>query len=124
MLCASLKQNTKSSLESEYIATADNVTDAIYVRNYLLEVGYDVPPATIYQDNEAAVKLCNNGMSSSHKSRHIDIRHCFTEDRVASSHINVKYINTKDMIADFLTKPLMGSQFYKLRDLLLGSTTL
>ena len=33
-------------------------------------------------------------------------------------------INTKDMIADFLTKPLMGSQFYKLRDLLLGYTTL
>jgi len=43
---ASLKQNTKSSLESEYITTADNVTDAIYVRNYLLELGYEVPPAT------------------------------------------------------------------------------
>ena len=121
---ASLKQNTKSSLESEYITTADNVTDAIYVRNYLLELGYEVPPATIYQDNEAAIKLCNNGVSSSHKSRHIDIRHFFIEDRVSSGHIRIKYVNTKDMIADFLTKPLMGSQFYKLRDLLLGYTTL
>ena len=121
---ASLKQNTKSSLESEYITTADNVTDAIYVRNYLLELGYEVPPATIYQDNEAAIKLCNNGVSGSHKSRRIDIRHFFIEDRVSSGHIRIKYVNTKDMIADFLTKPLMGSQFYKLRDLLLGYTTL
>ena len=31
---------------------------------------------------------------------------------------------TKDMIADFLTKPLIGQQLYKLRDLLLGYTTL
>jgi hypothetical protein len=121
---ASLKQNTKSSLESEYIATADNVTDAIYVRNYLLELGYTVPAATIYQDNEAAIKLCNNGMNSAHKSRHIDIRHFFIEDRVATGHIEIKYVNTNDMIADYLTKPLMGSQFYKLRDLLLGYTTL
>ena len=57
-------------------------------------------------------------------SRHIDIRHFFIEDRVSSGHIRIKYVNTKDMIADFLTKPLMGSQFYKLRDLLLGYTTL
>ena len=41
--------------------------------------------------------------------------HFFIEDRVASGLINVKYINTKDMIADFLTEPLMGSQFFKLR---------
>ena len=28
------------------------------------------------------------------------------------------------LITDFLTKPLIGQQFYKLRDLLLGYTTL
>ena len=32
--------------------------------------------------------------------------------------------NTKQMIADYLTKALIGELFYKLRDLLLGYTTL
>ena len=40
------------------------------------------------------------------------------------SNIQIQYLSTKDMIADFLTKPLIGQQFYKLRDLLLGYTTL
>ena len=78
----------------------------------------------IHQDNEAAIKLCENGLASSKRSRHIDIRYFFIQDRVKAGDIQIQYLSTKDMIADFLTKPLIGQQFYKLRDLLLGYTTL
>ena len=47
---------------------------------------------------------------------------CFFGFKVGD--IQIQYLYTKDMIADFLTKPLIGQQFYKLRDLLLGYTTL
>ena len=120
----SLKSNTQSAAESEFLTTGDNVTDAIFIRNYLTQQGYDVPPATIYQDNEAAIKLCENGLASSKRTRHIDIRYFFIQDRIKIGDIQIQYLSTKDMIADFLTKPLIGQQFYKLRDLLLGYTTL
>ena len=97
---------------------------AIFIRNYLTQQGYDEPPATIYQDNEAAIKLCENGLASSKRTRHIDIRYFFIQDRIKIGDIQIQYLSTKDMIADFLTKPLIGQQFYKLRDLLLGYTTL
>ena len=121
---ASLKSNTQSSAETEFLSTGDNIPDAIFIKNYLTQQGYDLPPAIIYQDNEAAIKLCENGIASSKRSRHIDIRYFFIQDRVKVGDIQIQYLHTKDMIADFLTKPLMGQQFYKLRDLLLGYTTL
>ena len=34
--------------------------------------------------------------------------------------MKIEHIPTHDMIADIFTKPLQGSQFTKLRDMLLG----
>ena len=48
----------------------------------------------------------------------------FIKDRIDNGDIKVEYLHTKSMIADYLTKPLVGELFYKLRDLLLGYTTL
>jgi hypothetical protein len=54
----------------------------------------------------------------------IDIRYFFVTDRLKQGHLRVKHLGTSDMIADILTKPLTGTIFAKLRDLLLGYTTL
>ena len=56
--------NTKSACESEYIALSDHVTNAIFLHNFLIAQGYPVKPAKIRQDNQAAIRLANNGFSS------------------------------------------------------------
>ena len=63
-------------------------------------------------------------IATKQKRRHIDIRYFFIKDRIDKGDIKVEYLHTKSMIADYLTKPLVGELFYKLRDLLLGYTTL
>ena len=50
-----IKMNAKSSCESELYAGGENITDAIFLRNYLIDQGYDIPPVTVYQDNQAAI---------------------------------------------------------------------
>ena len=45
------------------------------MRNFLIAQGYDERPATVMQDNEAAIKLANNGFSSAMRTRHINIRY-------------------------------------------------
>ena len=104
--------------------TGEHVADAIFTRSRLLAQGYDVPPATVYQDNQAATRLSENGVASSARTRHIDIRYLFIQDRVESGDAKVEHLNTESMVADYLTKPLVGELFYKLRDLLLGYATL
>ena len=53
-------------------------------------------------------------------TKHINIRYFFCTDRIKKGKLSVKYCPTLDMIADYFTKPLQGSLFRKLRDLVMG----
>jgi hypothetical protein len=114
------KLNTKSSSEAELVGVSDSAGQVIWTRNFLIEQGYDLGPATIYQDNQSAIALVRNGKSNSDRTRHIAIRFFFIADRVASKEIVIEYLRTGDMLADILTKPLQGQLFVRLRDELLN----
>ena len=116
----SQKLNTKSSAEAELVGLSDSVGQVIWNRKFLLEQGYDLGPATMYQDNQSAIALVKNGKSNSHRTRHIAIRFFFIKDRVDSKEIKIEYMRTRDMLADILTKPLQGALFQRLRDELLN----
>ena len=79
-----------------------------------------MPPATKYQDNMSTIQLIKNGRSNSEKTRHVDIKCFFLHNRILHGDICVKYMNTIDMIADVLTKPLQGEPSRVLRDKLLN----
>ena len=79
-----------------------------------------MPPAVMYQDNMSTIQLIKNGRSTSEKTRHVDIRFFFMHDRVNAGDVSLVYMNTKDMTADTLTKPLQGEPFRVLRDKLLN----
>jgi hypothetical protein len=44
-------------------------------------------------------------------------RYYFVADRVARGDLCIEHCPTEGMIADYFTKPLQGTPFYKLRDL-------
>jgi hypothetical protein len=114
------KNNSKSSTESELYSLSDSCGPVIWARNFLIAQGYKVGPATIYQDNKSTIQLAKNGLSSSQRTRHINIRYFFVKDRIESKEIDVVYMNTDEMIADMLTKPLQGSKFILMRRRLLN----
>ena len=73
------------------------------------------------QDNQRCMLLENNGQFSAGKgSKHIDVRYFFITDQIKKKHIKVQYCPTKEMLADFMTKPLQGHLFYKFQDAVLG----
>ena len=83
--------------------------------------GYEVNSSTIYQDNEASILLKPNGKRSSKKAtRHINIHYLFIMDKVQNKKINIEYMPTGEMIADYFTKPLQGNLFQKMRDQIQG----
>ena len=77
---SAIDMNTKSACESEYIALSDHVTNAIFLRNFLVAQGYQMQPAKIMQDNQAAIRLAKNGFSSAARTRHINIRYFFVKN--------------------------------------------
>ena len=68
--------------------------------------------------------LRNGKESCSSKSRHIHIRYFFTKVILNREEMELKHCATDNMIADFYTKPLQGKQFYKLRKLIMGHSTM
>jgi hypothetical protein len=99
------KLNTKSSTEAELVALADVLSEVLWVREFLQEQGYDVPPAVIMQDNTSTIALAKKGRGTSDRTRHIGIRYFFVKDRIASNEVKVEYLKSADMLADALTKP-------------------
>jgi KUP system potassium uptake protein len=103
------KLNSKSSTEAELIGVA------------LMAQGYTALESVMYQDNQSAMLLEENGRgSSSKRTRHINVRYFFVTDRVRRREVRVEYCPTQEMIADFFTKPLQGSKFLEFRSWILN----
>jgi hypothetical protein len=118
-----IKLMVKSSTEAEVVAASDGCTQVIWCREFLLAQGdgqYTEKPAVLYQDNKSAIHLLEHESSTSDRTRHVNIRYYWIRDKVDSKEINIVYIPTDDMIADILTKPLLGEKFRKLRSMLLN----
>ena len=118
---AKQKLNAKSSTEAELIGLSDALGQVIWTRHFLAAQGYEMEPATVFQDNMSTIHMVRNGAPTSERSRHVNIKFFFAKDRVASGEIKVEYCPTEDMLADLFTKPLQGELFRKLRALLLNS---
>ena len=75
----------------------------------------------IYQDNQSAIRLEKTGKQSISKStRHINIRYYFINDRIIKQEASVEFCPTFNMIGDYFTKELQGSQFRRLHNIILG----
>jgi hypothetical protein len=119
------KINTKSSTEAELVGASDYMPWTLWTKWFLQAQGYTVNQNIFYQDNQSTMKLAQNGiMSSSEKTRHINIRYFFIKDTIKREEIDLQYCPTESMVADFFTKPLQGKLFKYLRNMIMGITPL
>ena len=120
VLSSKQKINTKSSTEAELVGLSDATSAVIWQRDFLIEQGYCVDAAIVYQDNLSTIALAERGAAASQRSKHIATRYFWVKDRISVGEIKLEYLPTSQMLADVLTKPLQGELFRKLRDELLN----
>jgi hypothetical protein len=111
---------TKSSTEAELVGLSDATTQVVWTREFLLEQGYKLGPANIFEDNQSTIAMVKSCKPANPASRHINIRHFFVRDREQMGEVSIAYKPTGDMVADLLTKPLQGKRFVELRSMLLN----
>ena len=109
-------------MESEVVGISDYLPHTIWAKYFLSEQGYNLSRNIFYQDNVSAIKMATNGKRScSGKSRHIHIRYFFSKDVIKRENLEMQYCPTKQMVADYYTKPLQGKGFYELRNIIMGT---
>jgi hypothetical protein len=104
-----------STAEAEYIAATTCFTQVLWMKQTLtnIQVEYD-EPIPIYCDNTSAINISNNLVMHS-KMKHIPIKYHFLWEQVAKKNIRVKYVGTKEQVANIFTKPLPREAFEYLR---------
>jgi hypothetical protein len=115
------KLNTKSSTEAELVAISDVLPQALNTAYFLEEQLKQQVIPKLYQDNKSTIAMVKNGRAIAESTRHINIRYFFISDYVQQKLIDIEHLGTKEMVADYYTKPLQGDDFVRHRDYIMGS---
>ena len=95
-----------SSTEAEYVAVCQAGQEAVWVRQFLEAVGYDMSaPTTMFVNNTSAVCVARNPEHQT-RMKHIDVRWHWLRDCVEKKVFKIEHIGTDKMPADILTKAL------------------
>jgi histone deacetylase 1/2 len=97
---------SRSSTEAEYKAVADATAELIWVQALLreLKISHRQPPV-LWCDNIGATYLSSNPVFHA-RTKHIEVDYHFVRERVAKRFLQIKFISSKDQLADIFTKPL------------------
>jgi len=120
----SVKQTTvaNSSTEAEVIALHDLVQHLLWVQGIYDSLGVDYEkPSIIHDDNEATIKLNSSPIVNfSGRSKYIARKYFSVYEHVENGKVILRWCGTDDMIADFLTKAIIGNKFAKFRIQIMG----
>jgi hypothetical protein len=100
-------KTTLSTSEAEYVALTPAIKDTIWLKGILDEIGIKQKDVEIFEDNQGCIALVNNPQSS-RKTRHIQVRYHWIRDQFQSKKMKLTKIDTKDQLADLMTKGLYG----------------
>ena len=100
----------------------DVLPQVLWTKKFLEDQGVEVKETILYQDNMSSMLLERNGRQSSTKRmKHMDIRYFYVGEHIQNKTLSLKHCPTKEMLADYFTKPLQGSLFVRLRNHIMGA---
>jgi hypothetical protein len=119
-----------STMEAEYIALSTAMRSLLPLRHTLQELvaalslsqdQKSVIHSTIWEDNAAALILANSDPPRlTKRSKHIHVKYHWFKSHLVAGLIEIKPIDTKNQLADFLTKSLPIALLAPFREKLMG----
>lgn len=101
----------RSSAEAEYRAMAQGVTELIWLKLLLKDIGLvAVAPLKLYCDNKAAINIANNPVQHD-RTKHIEIDRHFVREKLDSGELCLPFIKSEEQLADIFTKGVTQAIF-------------
>jgi hypothetical protein len=99
------REVTRSSTESEYIASALCLKNILHKKYMMEEIGFPQHAIPMFIDN-TSVKFMANEWKITDNSKHVNTRYHFLRSHTIRETISIYYVDTEENIADIGTKPL------------------
>ena len=110
------KIGTKSSTEAELVALSDLYLVGLWLHAFLKSLGVALKTPIIYQDNKSAIALVQSLLNKKLRSRHLNARRRVMYDEImVNRSVDIAYLQTSEMTADVLSKPVCGEKFFQVR---------
>jgi hypothetical protein len=110
--CSKVQTTTAlSTAEAEYVALSSACQEAMFLRSLLEDCGVDMAkPTTIFEDNEACIKIAKNDMVQP-RTRHIHRKYHYAREVIQRGQVHLEFCPTDLMVADMFTKVLPKEKF-------------
>ena len=103
-------------MESEYMALTEGTKHLIWLRRLLQDLQLDQKqPTSIRSDNLGTITLSHD-VTYHVRTKHINIAYHFIREKVTSNEVALTYVQSKDNIADLMTKGLEANQHHYLQE--------
>jgi hypothetical protein len=112
LLWASLKQTivVDSSCSAEFVAASVACKQTIHAENLIRFLEFTCPkPYVMYTDSTACLAIVSNSLRLGNV-RHLAIRYHLVRCYITIGEIVMRYCVTEEMVADLLTKIVVGAQ--------------
>jgi hypothetical protein len=120
-LCKRQTVTADSAMTCEGLGAHMQIRLVLALRYFAEELGHKmVYPSKFYMDNEPFMKTITGQRGCSSRSRHVLIQWRILKEAYERDQIEMCHLNTVNMVADILTKPLPRDDWYRLRAVLLG----
>jgi hypothetical protein len=112
-VCKKQKIVTKNSTEAELVALSDLLLEGELIERFIIELGrlmeedFVKDIHLIHQDNKSTMTMVISG-GGKPRTKYMQVHEEYVTERLQSGEVVLKYVNTKNMLADLLTKPLGG----------------
>ena len=111
-----------SSAEAEFRGIVKGITEILWIRKLLNELGFPQKTACkLFCDNKAAISISGNPVQHD-RTKHIEVDRHFIKDKLEDKVIKLPFVRSKDQLADILTKAVSTEAFSNvLRKLSIGN---
>ena len=100
-----------SSAEAEFRGIAKGVTEVIWLKKLLSELGFPQKKACkLFCDNKAAISISENPVQHD-RTKHVEIDRLFIKKKLEKKIISISFVRSKDQLADILTKAVTSEAF-------------
>ncbi|GFW00780.1 retrovirus-related Pol polyprotein from transposon TNT 1-94 [Trichonephila clavipes] len=102
------KSVSLSTMEAEYVSLTEAAKEFIWLKNVIdnKSLNLELSEKVMFCDNQAAISFSKSPVEN-YRTKHIDVRYHFLRNLIYDKVFQIKYIGTKNNLADIFTKPMV-----------------